>query len=360
MTKRTQEKWEVYIRDEHSNEMRLESYTLEKLRKHDSSLALVYMETTASNEVCAQEISLSKGASADGFVRMVVPAESQTLFFQRHDSFELIYILRGELETYIEDGCYHFKEGDAFLLNRFTRNALVFKPDAEIVAVCMAKDYLLELNMRNELGSFNHKKISRFFDVNIAGEQENDFYDNRDYMEFRQIPGKDSYTPASEIIGALRDEIINRRPGFAYMARGLVVRLLMLMDDSRLFNTSYIDLGPSTEKDFVEDMKEYMAQNPRRIYRKEFSEMLHFNKTYLAEVFKKHTGKSVLEYNQEVYLKEAQRLLAETDMSIGEIIQQMGYTNRTPFYTLFNARFGVSPKEYRILTREADEVSENE
>ena len=46
-------------------------------------------------------------------------------------------------------------------------------------------------------------------------------------------------------------------------------------------------------------------------------------------------------------MKEAKKLLAETDMKIIEISQMVGYDNEKHFMKIFKATCGVSPSEYR-------------
>ena len=44
---------------------------------------------------------------------------------------------------------------------------------------------------------------------------------------------------------------------------------------------------------------------------------------------------------------EAARLLRETDLSIGDIAQQVGYENQSKFSNVFRDIFQVLPTEYR-------------
>ena len=46
-------------------------------------------------------------------------------------------------------------------------------------------------------------------------------------------------------------------------------------------------------------------------------------------------------------MREAKKLLTETDMKIIEISQAVGYDNEKHFMKIFKATWGVSPTEYR-------------
>jgi AraC-like DNA-binding protein len=50
-------------------------------------------------------------------------------------------------------------------------------------------------------------------------------------------------------------------------------------------------------------------------------------------------------------LRHAAQLLAETDHSIGLIIEMSGFVTRSHFNTLFRERFKMTPSEYRKATK---------
>ncbi|MBY7144460.1 helix-turn-helix domain-containing protein [Virgibacillus sp. NKC19-3] len=71
---------------------------------------------------------------------------------------------------------------------------------------------------------------------------------------------------------------------------------------------------------------------------------------YYTQWFKKRTGKSPVAYIQEVRLKEAKKLLTETDLSITNISLQIGYNQLSSFSRLFYKYEGQSPRIYRYRT----------
>ncbi|HIZ75828.1 MAG TPA: helix-turn-helix domain-containing protein [Candidatus Mediterraneibacter stercoravium] len=72
---------------------------------------------------------------------------------------------------------------------------------------------------------------------------------------------------------------------------------------------------------------------------------------YLNRVFRNHTGKTITEYRQQICLKEAEHLLVSTDLPISSIISEIGFSNRSYFYRLFEDNYGLTPLEYRRLQK---------
>lgn len=71
------------------------------------------------------------------------------------------------------------------------------------------------------------------------------------------------------------------------------------------------------------------------------------NYSLFSYAFKQYTGKNFVNYLKELRMNEAKRLLAETDMRVIEISQQVGYENEKHFMKTFKKECGVSPTEYR-------------
>jgi AraC-like DNA-binding protein len=69
------------------------------------------------------------------------------------------------------------------------------------------------------------------------------------------------------------------------------------------------------------------------------------NTTKLKKVFKKVYELTIHRYIQKLRLKEANLLLGEQNLTIGEISKQIGYKHQGHFSKLFFSTYGVYPKE---------------
>ena len=63
--------------------------------------------------------------------------------------------------------------------------------------------------------------------------------------------------------------------------------------------------------------------------------------------FKEYTGQNFVNYLKELRLKEAKKLLDETDKKVIEISTLVGYENEKHFMKTFKSIYGVTPSEYR-------------
>jgi len=83
----------------------------------------------------------------------------------------------------------------------------------------------------------------------------------------------------------------------------------------------------------------------------ELAEKLCLSLSSLSRLVANKTGKSFRELLQEKRFEIAMSLLAETNLSITDIVVAVGYENNSFFHRKFRERYHMSPKEYREKNR---------
>ena len=73
----------------------------------------------------------------------------------------------------------------------------------------------------------------------------------------------------------------------------------------------------------------------------------HMNKFYLSHAFKREYGVSPINYMISKRIEESKYLLAETDLSLSQIAQLLGFSSLSYFSQVFHRTQSISPKEYR-------------
>lgn len=98
-------------------------------------------------------------------------------------------------------------------------------------------------------------------------------------------------------------------------------------------------------KKFIELLTTYES-NDRSV--KAYAERLCVTPKYLSTVCKSVSGKTALEWIHDFLAEAITQKLKYTDFSIKEIADELGFPNISFFGKFVKARFGVSPKEYRV------------
>lgn len=95
-------------------------------------------------------------------------------------------------------------------------------------------------------------------------------------------------------------------------------------------------------------VKRYIDQNySENITLDMLAELTHMNKYYLVHVFNRENGKSPISYLIDRRIRESRHLLANTDHSLSQISQMLGFSSQSYFSQSFKKAQGVTPNEYR-------------
>ena len=96
--------------------------------------------------------------------------------------------------------------------------------------------------------------------------------------------------------------------------------------------------------------KQYVLQHfSEPITLEEVCEAVGFSISYFSALFKKETGEGFAKYLTRIRIDEAKNLLRETSLSVGEIGEKVGYSDRKHFTSNFRKIVGLNPAEYRKL-----------
>lgn len=79
----------------------------------------------------------------------------------------------------------------------------------------------------------------------------------------------------------------------------------------------------------------------------QLAQLFHYNSNYLAQTFKSETGETVSAYASRVRVREAAKLLMNSDMSIEAIATETGFSDEKYFMRVFRKVMGVTPTQYR-------------
>lgn len=110
-----------------------------------------------------------------------------------------------------------------------------------------------------------------------------------------------------------------------------------------------LDLHEAIKRaDYIPYLTAYVnnrLQEPLQL--KQLAEMLHLNRSYLSQLFKKQTGLSFSEWLIGMRIDRAKELLEREQQSVQEVARQIGYDDPSYFSRLFKKLTGISPKNWR-------------
>ncbi len=120
---------------------------------------------------------------------------------------------------------------------------------------------------------------------------------------------------------------------------------------SALFSYMYNHLLENVyyrQNPYTEHIKRYIIDHlPSALTISEIADAVHLTPEYCCAVFKKHTGKTLIQYITEQRIELAKQLLFLYNLPLQSVAEQVGYTDYSYLTRVFKKRTGFTPSEYR-------------
>ncbi|MBY7025122.1 MULTISPECIES: AraC family transcriptional regulator [Clostridium] len=251
-----------------------------------------------------------------------------------HNELELILVLSGEFNLKINTDSYNCKEGDIVLINSESLHYFSTKENESSTwnSIVFNMDQLNSTILDNCSVNFITPIINNEFKLPV-------------------IIHKDSLinNELKCIILNIIDAYNLNYYGFELEIKSLIFKYFSLLFKFNLVEKKTNNTCLNEEK--IEKIKivlKYIQEN----YNKEIdiitlSDICHYNQYHFMRFFKKHTGKTCIQFIKNYRLEKAASLISNTDLSITEISLEVGFTNISYFIRSFKEKYNKTPKEFK-------------
>lgn len=270
----------------------------------------------------------------------------------QHDTYELMYILSGNLTQKIEATRHRYIENSCCLINRSVRHAEEYETDFHSVNLSLSRDFFVELIEEGEHNYFQNEKKIIVTDLTkfIDNEFHNSGTSGKKYIDFTpRDMNSNIYRNIYTIFDQITNLILNPIPGTSLAIKALIYRILYYLNSKDYYDTNPIQVGSPSESILFAKITELMENTYGRISRNELSAQLSYSGNYINRTVQKYTGMSIFQYGTSIAMQQAAHMLLNTDLTVSEIIEHLRFMDRTHFYNLFKNEYGMTPRQYRLL-----------
>lgn len=238
-----------------------------------------------------------------------------------HDQYELYYLLSGERDFFIRNRTYRVNEGSFVFVEKE------------------------ELHRTIDTGVPNHERVViNFSESLLAG------FTLSGRNGVITLPPQEQYK-GDTLVREMIAEAKGNAPGSEVMLEVLLKQLLLILFRTQAEQTEP-ELQPSFSHRMMSEVAAYVgAHYEESLLLKDVAERFFISPYYLSRKFKQCTGFGFAEYVHHVRIREAQRLLRETDLKIIEVAEQSGIGPVANFHKLFKKMNDCSPLQYRKRQR---------
>lgn len=251
----------------------------------------------------------------------------------RHDYFELVFLISGELVWQVQDSLVTQSDGDLFVMTspKFHRVTERSGPKAEV--------------------------RSLFFDRNLLASSAGSDFEYLDYLftqasNQRHLVCADTKLPCEidQLIREIAKELPARSDRARLCVRTYVKMILVLLMDHVVVPGSRHSSATrrQTSLDRLRPLFDMMERNyAGRISTEDAAAIVNMSLSTFRRMFIQLTGESFVQYLNTFRIAKAQKLLASTDMPISEVCLEVGFCDQSYFGMIFRRLTQMTPRHYR-------------
>ena len=267
--------------------------------------------------------------------------EDQAPVLHNHDYYEIMVVLRGEVDILTEDRALHYSAGDITMPNMNIRHSEINRSNAKILYLCVSESFLHRWPFQPQ-SRIPQPQLQSFLDTNghITG--------RRSYVEFRCLRDPPQ---VDELLRTMIRELEEQHAGYELMLYALMERLFSYIVDPQNYQLVYQETSMSAEEELTEQLLQYIEGHYRLHSLDHIASDFGYSRDYLNRIFHRQTGSTLGQYLNTIRMNKAGSLLLATDQSIEEIVEMTGFATRSQFYRRFDEYYHQTPVEYRRKTR---------
>ena len=252
-----------------------------------------------------------------------------------HNWLEINYMYSGNCHQIINNTSYTLKKGQVVLIDSDTIHSTDILGEDDIMISLVIDKHFLNSNFFNRLSK--DSILSTFF-INTINHNTN----HNNYIVFHSENSRTFQLYFNELLCEFYDPSINSTDIVNSLINLLFCELINVYEDD--LEQQDLDM----HKNSISPILRYIEGNYRTCSLESTAKFFNMNPNYMTTLLKNRTGHSYKDLIQKQRLIRAGQLLKNTNLSITEVANEVGYENISFFYKKFREHFLSSPKEYRL------------
>ena len=257
--------------------------------------------------------------------------------------YELLYVKEGFVTVTIEDAIYTGKPGDFFIFRPRQRHSIHVSAKAPVIQPLVHFD-LLYREKREEI-PVSFKNLEE-----MTAEELTLFHPdilNRFFSPFPSL--LHPHTP--KYIEQLIFDLIHEYDNPTLFSEIRLAQLFLRLWEHVLDEITYsFDFQTKKKEDHAPKIKFFIEQCvSRSLSLKELKELTHLSQAHIFRIFRDAYGTSPFQYHAFVRVQKAKLMIRNTNMSITEIAENLGFSSIQDFCRVFKRVDGFPPSTYRNI-----------
>lgn len=255
----------------------------------------------------------------------------------QHDFFELIYAYRGNVINKVDGKNINLNQGDLCLLNANAVHSLSVVDQGTMIINILISKSVLDRTFVFMLA--DNDMVFNFFADSLHQKYQNQNYMLFNYQEYCQ-------SDCQLLLHKIIMEYFLKQPSYQKIIEITMISLFIELTRGYSVNLAEKSINKYKNVNMVQII-DYIGKNYKTATLSSTAKYFNYHPHYVPLLLKKFFGKSFSEILQTFRLDRAKDFLKNSNMTIDEVVSEVGYSDKSYFYQIFKENTGVTPAQYR-------------
>lgn len=276
-------------------------------------------------------------AEADKSINVMRWKGDHPVVFHKHEYIEIAFLASGTCSHTYLGSEVKLIPGDLFVITPHEKHAYDIESETVIYNCMFYPDALGEdwLKLKEDKSIYDLLIVEPFFRTEIG------------HQEILNLSPSEAYQ-IEALLRTMIEEHENKKENYQIVQKANLVIFLCYLGrawKNQLVNSKNEYKG---KRDLLAQAVDYIEKNINdQITIQKLASKTYLSPSYFRKIFKEVTGRSPIDYINEIRISRARDLLLKEDLSVAEVAEFVGISDHNYFSKLFKMETGCSPSDYR-------------
>lgn len=252
-----------------------------------------------------------------------------------HDYIELLYVISSEVDVNINKKEYHLKGGDFLVIIPGDVHSYVCHKDSKLITIKADTNFLFSQILTSaDLHYSMPYMLSKLENARLFKAEE---IDNTD------VP---------KLVYNVTNEYLNKKPFYMLAIRGGLTTIALYVfrrwdEIKNEANSIEADLNKNGLQRLSSVLSTIETRYKDDLSVSEMAKLAGMSYSFFSRYFKATMKLTFSEYLNATRIQAAEKLLIDSDLSIAEVGEAVGFTNTSYFIAQFKKQLHITPKKYK-------------
>ena len=256
----------------------------------------------------------------------------RSLYLHWHEEMEFIFIESGSGLVRLNREALRVREGDLLIVNRGVLHSMKTDPRH----ILYYKSIVFDLSyLAGTAGDLCQERLIAPLAANQA--------------EFvhRITPDVSGYDRLMEIFGQIHSCLDKKEPYYYVRLKALFYAFFYeMLAGNYIITSDHAEQNKSLSS--IKNVLDYINSHYNEpLNAKELAGLSNYSEYYFMKLFRQYTGKTLIEYINDLRLEKSKTILLHSDDSVTEIALECGFNNTSYYIKKFQQANGISPHKFR-------------